>query len=532
MIIKSLLAWGGCVAVGMLAGVVLFALSGRAQETDLTQTPNSEGAGIHKSFEQEVGAGRGDIMTPDSSLFIINRDPFRSIRRGREIFQRKFTRAQGQGPRVKDGIGPIAVDGRIGAGLSDSCAGCHGRPEGSAGHGGAVFTRPDSRDAPHLFGLGLVEMLADEITADLRGTRDRAKGLASLKGESLTVELESKGIRYGSLTVRPDGTVDATNVQGVNSDLRVRPFFADGREFSIRAFAAGAFQAEMGLQAVDSDLSTAASGGRVVTPSGLVLDGSVDLVSPPPAAHPSDDPDGDGVANEIPSAILDHVEFYLLNYFRPGQYRESEAARRGRRSMDRIGCTLCHVPDLVIQRDRRVADVDTVYDPDRGIFNSLFATATPRIVTQDDRSGFPPLKRPAQQPFVVHNIFADLKRHDLGPSFHERNFDTSVTTLFMTRALWGVASTAPYGHDGRSSNLREVILRHGGEAQGASDAFKAMSDFEQEEILQFLGTLVLFPPDSTASTLDPGDRSNPTFPQRGHGSIKLTALFNNPADPE
>ena len=27
-----------------------------------------------------------------------------------------------------------------------------------------MATRPDSRDAPHLFGLGLKEMLADEMT--------------------------------------------------------------------------------------------------------------------------------------------------------------------------------------------------------------------------------------------------------------------------------------------------------------------------------------------------------------------------------
>jgi hypothetical protein len=508
------------------------ALSGRAQETDLTQTPNAENAGIHKSFEQEVGSGRGDTMTPDSSVFIISRDPFRSVRRGREIFQRKFRRAQGQGPRLDDGIGPIATEDRLGAGLSDSCAGCHGRPEGSAGHGGAVFTRPDSRDAPHLFGLGLVEMLADEITSDLRGIRDRAKGVASLTGESVTVGLVSKGIRYGEITVRPNGTVDTSKVHGVNADLRVRPFFADGREFSIRAFAVGAYQAEMGLQAVDPDLLTASAGGRVVTPSGLVLDGSVDFIKPPPVHNASEDLDGDGVANEIPTSIVDHMEFYLLNYFKPGRYRETEATRRGEKLLDRVGCTVCHIPDLVIQRDRRVADVDTVYDPDRGVFNSLFATATPLITTQDDGSGFPTLKRPAHQPFVVKDIYADFRRHDLGPSFHERNFDTTVTTLFMTRALWGVASTAPYGHDGRSSNLREVILRHGGESQASRDAFAALGDHEQEEILQFLGTLVLFPPDSTASNLDPGDRTNPTFPQRGHGSIKLTVLFNNPADPE
>ena len=42
---------------------------------------------------------------------------------------------------------------------------------------------------------------------------------------------------------------------------------------------------------------------------------------------------------------------------------------------------------------------------------------------------------------------------------------------FLTTPLWGVGSTAPYGHDGRSINLTEVILRHGGEAQAARDAF-------------------------------------------------------------
>src|SRR5436190_18209625 len=69
-----------------------------AQQTDQTQTPNVAGAGIVKSLAQEVGAGRGDSMTPLSSEFLIGRDPFRSIQRGRQLFQRKFTAAQGLGP--------------------------------------------------------------------------------------------------------------------------------------------------------------------------------------------------------------------------------------------------------------------------------------------------------------------------------------------------------------------------------------------------------------------------------------------------
>jgi hypothetical protein len=103
---------------------------------------------------------------------------------------------------------------------------------------------------------------------------------------------------------------------------------------------------------------------------------------------------------------------------------------------------------------------------------------------------------------------------------------------FLTAALWGVGTTAPYGHDGRSSNLNEVILRHGGEAQPARDRFAALGESARADVLEFLRSLVLFPPDDTASNLDPGDRLAEGFPQKAHGSIKLTVLFNNPADPE
>ena len=67
--------------------------------------------------------------------------------------------------------------------------------------------------------------------------------------------------------------------------------------------------------------------------------------------------------------------------------------------------------------------------------NSLFATATPLVRTTDDGSGHPALKGPALQPFIVRNIFTDLKRHDLGPNFHERNYEGTFTELTMTGAL-------------------------------------------------------------------------------------------------
>jgi hypothetical protein len=517
---------------GLIGLVLFFTPIAGAQLVDNNLAPNTAKAGINKSFADEVGPGRGDVMTPNSSLFIINRDPFRSIRRGRQIFQRKFTREQGQGPNNSDGTGNINLVGGIGAGLSDSCAGCHGRPRGSAGAGGDVATRPDSRDAPHLFGLGLKEMLGDEMTSDMRAIRALAIVGAKKRGKPVTLPLLTKGVFFGTITANPDGSLDTSHVQGVNSDLRVRPFFAEGTTISIREFLVGAFRNEMGLEGADPDLLKASAGGRVVTPSGMVLDGSSDKIEAPPVSDPGADPDGDGVTNELPTSIIDHEEYYLLHYFKPALYQQTETTRKGRKLFDKIGCGTCHVADMMIEHDRRVADLDTVFDPVRGNLNQMFATATPSLHVVDDGSGFPSIKVPNGGPFLVKDIYTDFKRHDLGPNFYERNYDGTLQKEFLTRPLWGVGSTSPYGHDGRSINLNEVILRHGGESQASRNVFARLESEDREAIFAFLNSLILFPPDDTASNLDPGIRTTPNFPQFGHGSIKLTVLFNDPTDPE
>ena len=95
-----------------------------------------------------------------------------------------------------------------------------------------------------------------------------------------------------------------------------------------------------------------------------------------------------------------------------------------------------------------------------------------------------------------------------------------------------MGTKSSFGHDGRSISLDEVILRHGGEAQASRDAYARLAEPESAALQKFLRSLLLFPPDDTASNLDPGDRTAENFPQFGHGSIKLTVLFNDPTDPE
>jgi len=530
---KILPFFGGMLAVAAISAPAV------AQLVDKTRAPNAANEGISKSYEQQIGAGRGAVTTPDSSLFIINRDPARAVRRGRQLFQRKFTRAQGHGPLEGDGSGDINSNLAIGAGLADSCAACHGRPRGSAGFGGDVVTRPDSRDAPHLFGLGLKEMLADEITAELRGIRQSAINAARSSGQSVTrsliVSADKGRVNYGTIRAFPNGTVNTDGVRGVNRDLRVRPFFAHGGTISIREFLVGAFNAEMGLEAPDPELKAASTGGRVVTPAGMVLDGGTDTIEAPPASSITDDNDNDGVANEIPTSIVDFMEFYLLNYFKAGVGQVTPEVNDGLNRFFQLGCASCHVQNMTVRSDRRVADVETDYDPARGNpFNRLFATASTLFSSVDDGSGHPTLKRPLRGTFLVRSIFTDFKRHDLGPNFHEINYDGTIQKEFLTTPLWGVGGTGPYGHDGRSPSLMDVILRHGGEALQARTNFANAGATAQRNVIAMLNALVLFAPDDTASNL-PSGAAVPTttgYPQFGHGSIRLVGLFNDPTDPE
>lgn len=488
------------------------------------------GGCIAKTLAEQIGSGHGDITTPGSATYLIKRDPARAIRRGRQLFQRKFSYDEGLGPRVNDAsTGDITMTRALGAGLADSCAACHGRPKGSAGFGGDVATRPDSRDAPHLFGLGLVEQLADEMTQTLRAQVTAASSKARATGREVVRNLSANGVRFGRITAAADGSIDRSEIEGVDDDLRVRPFFHHGGTASIREFVIGAFNDEMGLQAWDPVLCAVTdpqSPQAMTSPAGFDFDPDADVFSRPPVCDEIEDADADGRSAEIDPALIDHMEFYLLNYFKPGQYQITGQVRNGRRLMQQTGCNRCHVPTMTIQSDRRIADVETSYDPDAGIFNQLFAVARTLIVSVED--GDPnPLVLPSEGEFVVRNFYSDLKRHDLGPAFHERDYDGNVITEFVTEPLWGVGSTAPYGHDGRSINLDAVIRRHGGDAASSTRRYERLSTGDQQDLLAFLQSLVLFPPDDTASNLNPGDPLDEESIQdpATHGSINLGELF-------
>jgi hypothetical protein len=393
-----------------------------AQLTDLTQAPNVENAGIVKSLQQQIGAGVGNLNTPGSSTFITARDPARAIRRGRQLFQRKFTAEQGFGPRQASGN--ISTSANIGAGMIDSCAGCHGRPRGSAGFGGDVVTRPDSRDAPHLFGLGLQEMLGDEITGELRDQRTNAINQARGTRTTVTRTLSSKAVNYGQIRAFADGRVDTSGVVGVDADLRVKPFFAQGATTSIREFVVGAFNDEMGLQAIDTlTIPGERRGARGHTHRhgaewrhgcGQAWRAPLGAGGPRPGRRGQRAAAVAGRLHGVLPVQLLQAGPVPAHQHRPDRAEPAEPDRLHRLPHPEHGG---HARPAHRRRGDALRSTTRRLQPACSRWPSL------QVSENDDGSGHPTIKIPNRNSFNIRNFYADMKRHDWA-----RRFTNAIST--------------------------------------------------------------------------------------------------------
>lgn len=292
---------------------------------------------------------------------------------------------------------------------------------------------------PFSFGAGGVELLGKEMTADLQALKETAGA-----NPGTVIELVTKGVSFGSI-IFESGELDTSNVDGVDADLVVRPFGRKGCCATVREFDTGAMQFHHGIQPVE------------------VVGEDVDA-------------DGDGVANELLIGEISALHIFQVSLERPVVRGQNKQSEHGRQLFSTIGCASCHVPSL--QTDRRVLDVSFPEVPTDPSANAYFTI---------DLSRRPPLFRKAGLGLEV-NLFADLKRHDMGPGLAESTGDP-LDALFTTARLWGVADTAPYLHDGRAPTLTEAILLHGGEAETARAQFDALLDAEKKAVLAFLRSL-------------------------------------------
>lgn len=365
--------------------------------------------------------------------------------------------------------------GAFGGPEATSCVGCHnvGGEDGGGDLDSNIFQLGDGvnpasglpRNPPAVLGLGYRQQLGIEMTRELQAERDQAKTRAAQSGQPQTVALSAKGVSFGSIIVRPDGSIDTTQLAGVDPDLVVKPFGWKGREALLRRFIEGGLRVHFGM-AADTQIAK-----HCANPIPLVLGNG-------PDCH---DPDADGVASEITEGQLTALATYGLLREAPvrtppvdpivaGRVREGEAL------FMQVGCASCHVPSFVLNTPTHSELPDLTGGP---AFVSDLRTdsKTPRPQINGDRT-------------MTIELWSDFKRHDMGPALADiKPFGIIAAAQFITPPLWGVGTTSPYLHDGRASSLLQAIQLHDGEAASVRDAFKALTVTQQRRIVEFLANL-------------------------------------------
>ncbi len=417
------------------------------------------------------------------------------VERGERLFTAKFTDRDGAGrPMATQAILPTKrkrhaarTFQRI-AGLdANACSSCHNDPiAGGAGHFtvnafvAEGFTFPDldttdqqfsnERNTNHLMGSGLVELLAREMTSQLHMQRHEALNKARSSGAPVEARLSAKGVGFGRLTAYPDGTVDPAAIDGVDPDLVIRPFGQKGVMTSLRQFTINALNHHHGMQAVER------FGARWTDDA---------------------DFDEDGVETEISDGDVSALVAWQATRKPPVRSEPEtsawiEAAARGSELFDQYRCSSCHIRALPLSS---VQFSDPGPHDMAGTLRSHEAgeASVYDLALLDWLAG---LERDENGDYLVP-LFADLKRHNmtdlqvsalgnelLSQRFIERN-------VFQTAELWGVGSTAPYGHRGDMTTLDEVIRAHGGEARQSRDAYVEANDGDRSAMIAFLKTLVI-----------------------------------------
>ncbi len=414
---------------------------------------------------------------------------------GEALFVAKFTTEDGAGrPAATQAIDPTKVRhqptepfARLSGPDSLACSSCHNDPV-PGGAGGFVtnvfvsegFTNANfdtsdpqfsnERGTNHLFGAGLVELLAREMSADLAATRSSALRLARQKARPVEVTLESKGVSFGVLTALPDGLVDLSGIDGVDTDLVIRPFSQKGVMTSLRQFTVNAMNHHHGMQATER--------------FGSRWTGENDF-------------DEDGHSNEMTPGDISALVAWQATLPAPGIQTPAsdawkQAARSGADLFNDWTCNSCH---------RQTLPLDSLVFSDPGPYDAA-GTLDDKQVEVTAEYDLKMLewaqKLPTdEQGRVLVPLFGDLKRHKitdrqiaaLGNELLSQRF--VGRDVFMTTELWGIGSTAPYGHRNNFTTLNSVILAHGGAARDSRDLYEAAPEEKRLALIAYLRTLVI-----------------------------------------
>lgn len=525
----------------------LAVLAAAAWAGDLAPSPERPGGSFddpvarpHDLSGRSIKCGRvravhsTDASAEGATAYLLQKDPWLGYQRGRELFLREFSKQDGAFGNPGAMAGQVLEDETTKFATRDhvaSCTLCHNTPFRDGGSGATFFKNGGTgRNSMHLFGVGLIEMLGWEIRSKIlqKGDTDRNGWIA--KGESDGVRACIETGAGDTLDFGVFGDPCGCGKPHLNSVCFI--YYVDkggeripwaryltdegvaGYAFEVqilgwghrkgsvastlRAFSANAFDLHTGLQAFDptlneepahDGLAQVSLAGAPQFYTGRTRDRG--LVKNARGVS-KDDPDRDGYLEELTQGDLDLVEWYQLNHPVPAE----KAHPRGREAFTKMGCARCHVPDWKLEAaSPEATDRHARYLGERRFFDVQLQHKNGRLEGA--------LKKTQRGAAVaIKGIYSDFLHHDLGPKFHQMQFDGSLVKEFRTAPLWGVGSTAPYGHDGASLDLDEVIRRHGGEAAKESTAYAEASDEERAAVLELLRGLVLYSCDDLPCDLD------------------------------
>lgn len=459
-------------------------------------------------------------------------------RHGAELFNAMWTGQEGGGRPLSKGTGGGLADpaqpldfprnfNRVSAPDANSCAGCHNLPR--SGGGGDVVTNvfvlgqrfdfldfdddaaptvssadergtfttlaeaANSRATVGMFGSGYIEMLARQMSQDLR---DLAYALEP--GQS--ADMVTKGVDFGTLVRNADGTFDTSGLEGLPPSsmastgteppsLILKPFHQVGAVTSVREFTNNAFNHHHGIQSTERF--------------------GVDT-----------DADGDGFVNEMSVAEVTAATVYQTTLAVPGRriprFRPvEEAVILGEQVFAQIGCTNCHVSALPLDNWGWYITEPNPFNPP----GNLRPGDAPELKINLNSEVLPQPRLRAKNGVTWVPAFTDLKLHDIttgpddpnreplnqhAPAGSEAFFEGNGK--FLTKKLWGAANEAPYFHHGKFTTMREAIEAHAGEAQAQADAWRAATDHERNSVIEFLKTLQVLPEDTRCLVIDEKDR--------------------------
>ncbi len=348
------------------------------------------------------------------------------FRQGEVLFNKVFTPEEGMGPPFNE----------------NQCSACHTDP--APGGTGDQFVTKAARYTPGagcdlLTGAG-GENIRTRSTALLREhgiERERVPVEATEVARFVVPFLFGLGLAEAVPAATLEALSDPEDGDGDGISGRLARV-TDGRpgrfgrksDFATLAdFNAGAFFLEMG-------------------PTNLLHSGpeSVNGQLLPAGVDPAEDPE---VGEETLGLVADYVRFLApLDRRLPDEKAALDEVSRGESLFRTTGCASCHVPVL-----------ETGDHPVEALANKAVA------------------------------FYSDLLLHDLGPQASGVCGPDAAPSEYRTGILMGVGLRQLFLHNGEASSLEEAILWHGGEAEGAREAFQGLSEVDRYYLIRFLQTL-------------------------------------------